>query len=281
MKKTLTIFNSLLLASICLFSSCSKENKPSATDELSGLQKVTSIAANNHIIDVYTASGSFTTGYNEVFLQIKNSNGTAISDASLSWMPVMKMTSMSHSCPFSSITKVPNAQFTYKGYIVFQMAGNSAEGWELRIDYSINGVAYTANSNIVVNASTRRTVNSFLGTDNQRYVMALLPIKNPIVGLNDVEAVVYRMENMMSFVPVSGYTILIDPRMPGMGNHGSPNNVNLVSAPNSIYKGRLSLTMSGLWKINLQLQAADGQILKGEAVTDTVTASSIYFEIEF
>ena len=42
-----------------------------------------------------------------------------------------------------------------------------------------------------------------------------------------------------------------------------------------------SLTMTGYWKINLQLAKADGTVVKGEQITDTVTESSIYFEIEF
>jgi hypothetical protein len=39
--------------------------------------------------------------------------------------------------------------------------------------------------------------------------------------------------------------------------------------------------MTGYWKINLQLANAEGTILKGEEITETVTSSSIFFEIEF
>ena len=48
-----------------------------------------------------------------------------------------------------------------------------------------------------------------------------------------------------------------------------------------MYKGKLSLTMTGYWKINLQLAKADGTVVKGEPITDAVQASSIYFELEF
>ena len=70
--------------------------------------------------------------------------------------------------------------------------------------------------------------------------------------------------------------------MPSMGNHSSPNNVNAVQAnAGEFYKGKLSLTMTGYWKISLQLANATGEILKGEAITGTTEASSIFFEIEF
>ena len=70
--------------------------------------------------------------------------------------------------------------------------------------------------------------------------------------------------------------------MPSMGNHSTPNNVNATqAAAGGFYNGKLSLTMTGYWKINLQLLNASNEVLKGEAITETTTESSIYFEIEF
>jgi len=74
----------------------------------------------------------------------------------------------------------------------------------------------------------------------------------------------------------------IDPRMPSMGNHSSPNNVNLTqSTLDNLYHGKLSLTMTGYWKINLQLLNALDEVIKGEEVTDSNPESSIFFELEF
>jgi hypothetical protein len=67
-----------------------------------------------------------------------------------------------------------------------------------------------------------------------------------------------------------------------MGNHGSPNNVDLTqSASTGLYNGKLSLTMTGYWKINLQLLNSENTVLKGEEVTETNPESSLYFEVEF
>ena len=54
---------------------------------------------------------------------------------------------MSHACPFSAVEKVTADGTLYNGYIVFQMAENAMEYWDLTINYIINGTAYTANSN--------------------------------------------------------------------------------------------------------------------------------------
>ncbi len=93
---------------------------------------------------------------------------------------------------------------------------------------------------------------------------------------------VWKMQDMMNFPVVDGYSVKIDPRMPSMGNHSSPNNVNATQvAAGDLYNGKLSLTMTGYWKINLQLAKSDGTVVKGETIADAVTESSIFFEIEF
>ena len=120
------------------------------------------------------------------------------------------------------------------------------------------------------------------GSDGVKYLVAYIEPHHPKVAVNDMKVGVWKMQNMMTFPVVDGYTVKIDPRMPSMGNHTSPNNVHATQAvAGGLYDGKLSLTMTGYWKINLQLANAEGTILKGEEITETVTASSIFFEIEF
>ncbi|HBC03099.1 MAG TPA: hypothetical protein DC015_02610 [Aequorivita sp.] len=100
--------------------------------------------------------------------------------------------------------------------------------------------------------------------------------------MNDLQAVLYKMESMMSFPIVENNRITVDPRMPGMGNHSSPNNEDLTyTTATKMYDGKLSLTMTGYWKINLKLMNSSGETLKGEDVTVANPESSLYFELEF
>ena len=41
---------------------------------------------------------------------------------------------------------------------------------------------------------------------------------------------VFKMQSMMVFPVVDNFKVKIDPRMPSMGNHGSPNNVDLTQS---------------------------------------------------
>lgn len=275
-------YASLLVLTVA-FASCSKENIPDNNgDETAGLTLAVTITNATHKIELYTQSGTFQQGYNKVFFQIKNNDGSLIDNATLSWKPIMHMMSMQHSCPYSSITKAAGKRFLYESFIVFQMAGNDAEYWELGFDYTVSGNAYSASNKINVTAPAKRNIVSFKGSDDVNYIIALTAPASPKVAVNDMQAMVFKMQDMMTFQTVDGYTIKIDPRMPGMGNHSSPNNTDLKqNSSGKIYEGKLSLTMTGYWKINLQLENQAGAILKGEPVTAANESSSIYFEIEF
>ncbi|WP_291102777.1 MULTISPECIES: hypothetical protein [unclassified Flavobacterium] len=271
------------LVVLTIFTSCTSNTEIPTVDELYGLTKIQEISNDTHTVELYSATGTLQQGHNAISLRIKNKTTNEYEkNATIAWAPLMQMTSTQHACPFSSVSKTPAKETLYSGYIVFQMAENTMEHWGLTINYTINGVSYTANSQISVPASVKQRVTTFTGTDGTKYVLALIEPLNPKVATNDMTVGVYKMQDMMNFPIVNNYKVKIDPRMPSMGNHGSPNNVDLTqSVSDNLYHGKLSLTMTGLWKINLQLLNSANEVLKGETVTDAVPASSIYFEIEF
>lgn len=277
------LYKIFFLITLTLLTSCSSDDDSTPVNELDGLVKVKDFTNDSHVVELYTTSGTTQQGYNDITLRIKDKTSNSyIQNATIEWMPVMHMMTMTHSCPKSTVEKTTTEGTLYNGYIVFQMPQNETEYWDLKIDYTINGVNYTVTDIVDVPASQKRVVSSFMGTDNIRYIVALIDPKNPKVALNDMTVGIFKMENMMNFPIVNQYKLKIDPRMPSMGNHGSPNNVDLTqSASTGLYNGKLSLTMTGYWKINLQLLNASNEVLKGEAITDTNEASSIYFEIEF
>jgi len=278
----------LLVTFICslTFLSCTNEtDEPIQIEEnpLGEFNMLTSLKANGHNIEVYSAQTQFTIGYNELFFRIKEeATDSYISDASIMMMPVMHMTEMMHSCPKSKISKTDNAS-VYTGFAIFQMPGNAYEYWDLSLEYGISGKNYEVTQRIDVKQplDAKKRVNTVMGSDGSRYVVAMMPLV-PEVKVNDFNAMVFKMESMMSFSAVEDYTITIDPRMPSMGNHNSPNNEDLTfDAASGMYKGKLSLTMSGYWKINLKLMNASDEILKGEDITEENEASSLFFELEF
>ena len=265
--------------------SCSSDDEtiiiPTAS-ELDGINKIQEITNDTHIIELYNVNGALEQGYNAISLRIKNKTTNEYEkNATITWMPIMHMAMMNHSCPKSEINKTTSKETLYDGFIVFQMAQNETEYWDLKVDYTIADVAYTATAVVNVPASTKQRVTTFTGSDNKRYIIAMINPTTPKVAINDVTFGLFKMENMMSFPVVDGFKIKIDPRMPSMGNHGSPNNVDLIQSADKLYRGKLSLTMTGYWKINLQLLNDLDEVLKGEVISESTPASSAYLELEF
>lgn len=281
-----TIFALLAMAFLVISCRTSDDDPINAVNpntEIEGLLKIKEVTNDTHVIELYSKSGTTTLGYNDIKLRIKNkSTNQYEKNATITWKPMMHMTSMMHSCPNSTVQKVTSDSSLYSGYIVFQMPENATEYWDLKIDYTIGSTTYTATTVINVPVETKKTVNSFMGSDGVKYVVAYIDPKSPKVATNDMTLGVWKMQDMNNFPVVDGYTVKVDPRMPGMGNHSSPNNVHATqTAAGKLYNGKLSLTMTGYWKINLQLVKGDGTVVAGQEVTDSNPASNIFFELDF
>ncbi len=297
LKMKFKLKNILAVMAITLsLASCTKNEEVAVTppnDELSDVLKFQEVENATHVIELYKHMSSLEQGYNEVVFRIKDkATNQYIKNATATWTPLMHMNSMAmpmtHSCPKSAIEKVSVDGEVYSGYLVFQMpqsgasAATSTDYWDLKIDYTINGTNFSMTDRVNVPASTKQRVTTFTGTDNVKYVVAYCDPHHPALGINDMVAGIWKMQDMMTFPIVNNYKLKIDPRMPSMGNHGSPNNVDLTqTVADDLYNGKLSLTMTGLWRINLQLLNASDEVLYGETVTDVAPSSSIYFEIEF
>ena len=282
----------LIIASVLLLTSCGKEEVKVTTsvDEAAGLYKVDSLKNGGYTFYIFKKdTGYFKVGYNETYIQLKNNTtGKYIEDANLSWKALMHMADMSHSCPYSDINKVPNTKTLYKGHLIFIMGSDDMDYWEITYNY-VNGadtLAKVTNLPYVVNPTGRLRYKRFLGSDAAYYYAVLVnPTESNVqVGSNDITAYLYKQKDLYTFNQVKNYSIEIDPRMPdpSMGNHTSPYNVNLkYDTSAGLYKGKLNLTMTGFWKINLVVKDSLNNVIKGDSIKGTTTASSVYFEIEF
>lgn len=274
----------LPIAFIALFFSCSSNDDNTTTiNEIEGLELIQTIINGNETIELYNEKGMFETGYNMISLRIKdNTANTYIEDATLSWMPVMQMPTMQHSCPKSSIAKALGKDTVYEGFIIYQMTNTDGSGWSLTLNYNIDGTDYSVTETISVMQYENQNIASFMGSDDSRYIVALVEPKDPSIAINTMKVGLFKMQNMMTFPVVEDYTITLDPRMPGMGNHSSPNNTDLTfNNADNFYYGDLSLTMTGYWKLNLKLMNESDTVLKGEDVTEENESSSLYLELEF
>ncbi len=265
----------ILFFALIVFSGCKKEDNPIApvtsTDPFAGLTKIAEgyAAGAAAKVQLWSKTALFT-GYNNVFIAVLDSaKGTIVTDAHIHLTPMMDMGMMKHSAPYENPASTIAVNSLFPCQIVFIM---SSMGGSWSVDVEVHnhstdkeGVASLA---VTVADKTPAILKSTVAkNDSAKLFVSYLRPSSLKVGINDFEIAIHKKMAMMSFPFDSTYTVVITPEMPSMG-HGSPNNVNPTHTAKGHYKGKVNFTMTGDWRINLD-------IYKNGAVVDT----SLYFDV--
>ena len=237
----------------------------------------------------YTRNGSFHNGYNEIyFVATKKATGNYIKNFELTNItPIMHMVKMDkyHSTPTGPAAEsFDNGILAVKrSWVSFLMNTSEAGSWTLSYDALVLGKeGKVEKKDIVVNGlpEGQAWLKSFKAGDNTYY----LSLVNPTdwqTGKNAITAFVSK-KNTPATTPYGlaqeQFTIEIDPRMPDMGNHTSPDNESLTKKLNGSYQGTVNLTMTGRWRIHLTVKDAQGNVVAGGDDLDE-GYSSLYWDV--
>lgn len=223
---------------------------------------------------VYTKTGSFHTGYNEIyFVSTKKETGNYIKELTVTGhTPLMFMSKMNmyHSTPVSEKSRIVNYDYlaVKRVWVSFLMETSDAGSWTYSYEVNVLGKSGgVEKKDITVNALPEGQVwlKSFKVGDDTFF----LSLVNPTdwkTGANNIKAYVSKKSNPITTpyaLAAETFTVDIDPRMPDMGNHTSPNNTSLVKQEDGSYQGTINLTMTGLWRIHLKVKDSEGNIVAG------------------
>ena len=223
---------------------------------------------------VYTKTGGFHTGYNDIyFVSTKKETGNYIKDVTVtSNSPLMYMSKMNmyHSTPVSDKSKIASYDYLAVKHVWVSFLMNTSENGSWTYSYEVNVLGKTGGvekKDIVVSALPEGQVwlKSFKVGDDTFF----LSLVNPTdwkTGTNTIKAYVSKKSNPITTpyaLAAETFTVDIDPRMPDMGNHTSPNNTPLVKQEDGSYQGTINLTMTGLWRIHLKVKDSEGNIVAG------------------
>lgn len=223
---------------------------------------------------VYTKTGSFHTGYNEIyFVSTKKETGNYIKELTVTGhTPLMFMSKMNmyHSTPVSEKSRIVNYDYLAVKRVWVSFLMNTSENGSWTYSYEVDVLGKTGGvekKDIVVNALPDGQVwlKSFKVGDDTFF----LSLVNPTdwkTGTNTIKAYVSKKSNPITTpyaLAAETFTVDIDPRMPDMGNHTSPNNTPLVKQEDGSYQGTINLTMTGLWRIHLKVKDSEGNIVAG------------------
>lgn len=261
-----------LLFSIVAFTlgSCKKEKSdpPTDTDPFKDLTYIgeTQAVGAGAIVKVYAEEALFV-GYNRIYVALYDSANpqTQLTDGHVKFNPMMDMGMMQHSCPFENPSSaVETNTKAFKGSIVFVMPTTPTGSWTLNIDVHNHANHKMGKASLAINVVEKKEpklITFVSDFDSKKLFVTLIEPNDPKVGINEITLGVYERKSMMSFPAVDGYMMEMEPEMPSMG-HGSPKNVNPVSKGNGMYTGAVNFTMTGYWKINLDLKTSNGDTIK-------------------
>jgi hypothetical protein len=223
---------------------------------------------------VYTKTGGFHTGYNDIyFVSTKKETNNYIKDLTVtSNSPLMYMSKMNmyHSTPVSDKSRIVNYDYLAVKRVWVSFLMNTSENGSWTYSYEVDVLGKTGGvekKDIVVNALPDGQVwlKSFKVGDDTFF----LSLVNPTdwkTGANNIKAYVSKKSNPITTpyaLAAETFTVDIDPRMPDMGNHTSPNNTPLVKQEDGSYQGTINLTMTGLWRIHLKVKDSEGNVVAG------------------
>ena len=240
-------------------------------------------------IFAYTRTGGFHTGYNDIFfVATKKKNGNYIKNFDIEKVtPLMYMVKMDkhHSTPVGgSVASFDESRLAVKrGWISFLMNTSENGSWTLSYDIAVLGSkGAVSEQEIEVSALPEGQVwlKSFKVGDDA-YFVSLADPTNWKTGANTATAYVSKKSKPITTpyaLAAERFTIEIDPRMPDMGNHTSPDNTPLTRQSDGSYQGTVNLTMTGLWRIHLTVKDASGNIVAG-GDTENDGFSSLYLDV--
>ena len=195
------------------------------------------------------------TGYAELQLILTEVDGdTHVHGATVTVRPVMPMAmddggTMVHGAPSETPARHDHEAGLYSNSVVLLMPGT----WHLEVAFLAGEVAGSVTFELEVGQGGKLV--ALEGSDGTSYFVALVGPGQPDVGKQELEIAVYRRESSNSFPPVTDLEVEFEPSMPAM-EHGSPDNEQPLHLENGRYRGKVNFTMTGDWRVELDLQRA-------------------------
>ena len=238
------------------------------------IPELSTVVDNKYNVFVYSKTGTLHRGYNDLyFVATKKSTGNYIRYLDITNItPLMYMvkTDKTHSTPVSSAVETPdtNLPALKHGWVSLLMNTSEAGSWTFSYDVTVLGSKGSVDKvpyNVDALPDGQDWLKNFkIGNDT--YFLSLVNPTDWQTGTNTIEAYISKKNNPMTLpynLAPETFTIDIDPRMPDMGHHTSPDNVSLTLQPDGSYRGAINVTMTGLWRIHLTVKDKAGNIVAG------------------
>lgn len=257
----------LSLSAAVLFTACNRDNaiQPPLTTHF---QKIGESEVGGTSLELFALT-DLHTGFNKIFLRLtNNSTNKTVTEAHLTVMASSTVNSTSVIAPVEPVASViPHNDF-FECAVVFQNPSvGQNKDWNIEIDLHNQDSGEETHIVVPVHVEEAHCCASFIGSDNQEYVLSMSDMKSFVVGLNSIDVTLHRLDSSgLFFQTVEDAEIHVVPDMPDMG-HSSPGNIDPTLATRGHYTGKLNFTMSGAWRITTSVSRGGIEIGKVELMS--------------
>ena len=158
------------------------------------------------------------TGFNQLYWRISK-DGKLVEANSFSAVPIMHMTSMSHSCPYTSPVLQPEFEQVYSSSAHFIMPSGQIGYWEFQVSFTTQQEELIEGT-VAIEVASYWGLNSTQGSDGTRYFITWNKPSVPKSGNQDWELFIHKRESVMSFLPVTNAELSVYPYMDMGGGEG-------------------------------------------------------------
>ena len=207
------------------------------------------------------AHGPLHAGYNHLMLQITDPDGETVTQAEVTFHPLMHMPDMTHAAPIEQPGAQAHLDGHFGGAVGFPMpSGPDLGDWELGVAFADPDRGQQGEATFPIQVAPSRLSASFVAADDEGklFLMVISP-QEAAVGLQDFEVLAVEKQSAMAWPAVDDLSLEMIPEMPTMG-HGSSDNENPVHVSQGHYRGKVNFSMAGPWTVTVKVSRDGAEI---------------------
>ena len=253
------------------------------------IPELSTVVDGKYNVFAYSRTGNFNVGYNDIyFVATKKKNGNYVKNFEVTGLtPHMLMVKMGmkHSTPVSGPAESFSDSYpaVKRAWVSFIMSSGESGSWTIGYNLDVlgsNGGIEEADITVDPLPAGQDWVKSFKVGNDTYYISVVNPLDLK-TGANTLKAYISKKSSPATTpytLATESFKVDIDPRMPDMGNHTSPDNTELTKQADGSYQGTVNLTMTGLWRIHLTVRDLQGNVVAGgDNLSDGF--SSLYWDV--
>lgn len=247
-----SILKNISIVLLLTFAAISCDTSSSNSDSLDATPIVTT-QIDGYQVELLS-DNALRTGYNNLYWKITK-DGSAVDIAQITAMPMMHMTQMSHSCPYTDPEMMEEFSDYYQGSANFIMPSGDMGSWEIMLEFTTSD-DMTISGTVDIEVESSWMITSAQSANSTYFITWFAPT-SPKTGNQNLTFMVHKRESMMSFPAVSDAELSVYPFMDMGGGEGHSTTFQTpVAKGDGMYEGSINYSMSGTWTTDVQVMTS-------------------------